>query len=257
MTPAVVWARRAIWGPWALLAAAVLAALLISARLNSLRRAADEGRRLAEAETLRQRGLIVVEQRARGELEARARELEAADVDLRAELERVRSAAPSVRVVEVVRASTGPVPAGGEPREATVQMGPVAREPVPEGAPCLLAVGDQGEVRVDEVELRTDAGNGILVGAASAWRVSPGPETRLFGGPFRAPLTSVAAAPEPARPGWGVGPRAGVGRDGWTAGLAVSPPQWSLWGWSVELVAGAGLGSGGAWDTGAMVVIRQ
>jgi hypothetical protein len=107
--------------------------------------------------------------------------------------------------------------------------------------------------------LETGKGNRILVGTAAAWRLSPGPATRLFGGPFRAELTEVvtAAPPSAARARWGAGGWLGLGRDGWAAGPAVAWTAARAWGTELELVAGGGVGSGGLWGGSVLVLVRR
>jgi hypothetical protein len=94
-------------------------------------------------------------------------------------------------------------------------------------------VGDTAEARVDAVEWRTREGNAVLALSLGAYRLSPGPETRLFGGPARVDLTRAleleppppAASPANAAGRWGVGAVGGVARGGWLAGALVASPS--------------------------------
>ncbi|MBI5545306.1 MAG: hypothetical protein HY901_15555 [Deltaproteobacteria bacterium] len=252
----LAWERRAVLAPWLLLAAVLVVGLLLARALNLGRASEAEARRLAEAELLRAQGQIVQAQTSARDLQARADEAMAENDALRAAIEEAKRVAPEVRIVEVTRASTGPVVATGPAREPPVHPPPGDQQQAAAQPACLLAEGDSAEVLVDEVELRTDAGNRLLVGTAFAWRLSPGPPARLFGGAFKSPLSTDAALPPAPALGWGVGPRVGIGAGGWTVGVAASPPLWSLLGWRFEVTAGAGLGSGGAWDAGAAILVR-
>jgi hypothetical protein len=177
------------------------------------------------------------------------------------ELARVRKAAPTAKPVAVVTASTGPVPVsppvapvvpGAGQAPASPPLGP----PVP---PCLLRPGDTGEVRVAEVRLVTEAGNTVLAGAAEAWRISPAPAQRLFGGVLKADLGAATARIPPPTPdslGWGVGPAVGVSDRGVLVGATVeSPPLRLPWlGWRVGVVASGTAGPGGTGALASLVV---
>lgn len=251
-------ARAAARSWWALPVLLVVVALWLAWRLNAGRQAAEEASRLAEEARARAAGQLVVEQARGRALELEARRLAGQNEDLAAELARARAALPGARVTGTASSSTGARPAGGAPRP-----GPVVYrcEPAP-GAPsapppaCLLAVGDEGEIRVDQVVLDGPRGAQLLVGAASAWRVAPEPRAKLFGGPFRAELSRAQSEAPEARPGWGAGVVALAGRSGWAAGPALSPPPLRLWGLQLEAFAGAGVGPGGEWSAAAAGLVR-
>jgi hypothetical protein len=254
-------ARWAVAWRWTPVLGVALAAVWLVCKLDAGRSAAGEAARLAEAEALRAKGQIVTVIDSRAAIAGKVKRLEAESVDLRAALAVARRAAPGARPTLVVRASTGGVAAGGTPRDAgrppnpAGGRGPGAKTESLTGAgpACLLAAGDRGEVRVDQVLLETRAGNLVFVGAASAFRVSPAPETRLFGGQLRA---EVAAQKPPGAPGWGAGAFVGVGRGGWAAGPAFAAPPARLGPLRLELVAGAGLGANGVWTGGATGIAR-
>ena len=200
-------------------------------QLDAGRRAESERARLAEAIVLAQQGQIVADLQSRAELAARARRLAAENADLAEALAKAQRAAPGARPVVVVQASTGPVPAAGAARPSPPSGGSA---PAP-AAPCLLAAGDSGEIRVDSVLLETKAGNLLFVGAASAWRVEPGPPARLFGGQ----LMAKVAAEAPERPaGWGFGAVAGCGREGCGVGPGVALPPLRVGPVQVEVTGG-------------------
>jgi hypothetical protein len=260
-------ARELVTNRWSPVVGVAVLALVLVCKLDAGRRAADRAAQLAEAEELRQAGLVVAAERdARGMRAALGAAVKTSE-DLAAELERVKRAAKGARPSVVFSGSTGPVVAGGAPRpnpgqEAPPTQGqdhPQAGAADREGASCpvspacLLAAGDQGEVRVDEVILETKAGNVVLAGAASCWRLEPAPAARLFGGPLRGSLSVAKPRPEA---GWGAGVWTGVGREGWAAGPALALPPARLWRLQVEAVVGGGLGPSGAWQGGASAVGR-
>jgi hypothetical protein len=151
--------------------------------------------RVSEAHQLETAGQEVVDPETADQLQSEVDELTAANDDLHEALDAAREAAPNTKIVYVTRATTGPVLAGGVPSAQDGPSTPPAADPS-----CLLSAGDRGEVRVDEITLETTAGNRLLVGAASAWRLDP--ERRLFGGPFSAPLTEAAAVEPPQAQPW-------------------------------------------------------
>lgn len=99
--------------------------------------------------------------------------------ELQAEVERAKKAIPGARVVAASSSSTGALPASGAPRPswpcspAHPCSAPAAGEPEPRVPECILAVGDEGEIRVDQVVLDGPGGARMVVGAASAYRLTP------------------------------------------------------------------------------------
>lgn len=262
--------RTAARASWVLPALLVVVALVVAWRLDAGRRAQGELARHLEAELLEQQGVMAATQARAAGLEAALRMAAAASEDLGAELARVRGAAPGARPVLVAKGSTGPVKAGGLPRaheergpaatgeEQAGAAGPQSHDPRAAERPttpaCLLAEGDLGEIRTAVAGLETRAGNLVVVGAAEAWRLEPGPAVRLFGGPLRLEATVEQRG---AGPGWGGGGYVAAGRRGWLAGPALSPPPWRVWRYQLELTAGGGLGPGGEWGAGGTVLARR
>jgi hypothetical protein len=241
------------------LAALVLVALALTCKLQRGANAEAEARRLAEAETLRQRGLVVVEQAKGRDLDARVRALTEENVTLRDALAKAKKAAPGSRVVGVARASTGPVRVGGTGGAAggSGTPEPSGGQNAPSSSPlCLLYEGDEGEVQVDEVVLATKGGNRVLVGTAYAYRTNPLPHEPLFGGEFSAPLTEAAEERRETKAGWGAGAFVTAGRHGYAVGPSVALPPLRVWKAQIETVAGAGLGPNGEWLGGATAVVR-
>ena len=179
------------------------------------------------------------------------RELAADNADLADALKKAEKAAKGARPIVVVHASTGPVSAAGAARPPPPPPG--GEVPAP-AAGCLLATGDQGEIRAESVLLQTKAGNLVFVGTASAWRVEPGPPARLFGGQ----LMAKVAAEAPERPaGWGFGLAVTAGREGWMVGPVAASPPVRLWRYQGELSVGAAAGPGGEWGGVATAVVRR
>jgi len=220
--------------PW--LIAVFAAVSCVATIILALRRDADVNDRLQreiEARELEAQGLVVAAQKEQKDLRTQVASLEANNVDLMEALSRARRASPGSRDVSAVQASTGPVGASGDARPTVVSDDPK----------CLLAEGDMAEIRVDQVEIETKAGNRVIVGAAECRRVEPKPETRLAGGPFEASLTTamVIGKPKQKPPGWGVGPAVMVSSsDGLAYGVAVSAPPLNVFGVDFEVgLAGA------------------
>lgn len=143
-------------------------------------RAAAEARRSAEAAELAAKNVTVARDASERQLRA---DLDAAKKEIRGfadALVRARKAAPKAKVIATVRASTGPVAVAASP------------------AACVLKPGDKGQIDVASSELRTEAGNKVLVQAAQASRVDPdGSKVVLFGGELRADLTRYLTQPDP------------------------------------------------------------
>lgn len=123
----------------------------------------------------------------------------------------------------------------------------VAR-PVPAAAP--VAIGERLTLKVDEVLLRTTAGNHVLVGTVSAQNESG---TLVARAPFTTPVTSAFGIQE-SRMGWGAGPFAVAAPGGWAAGASVVAPPLRLFGLSIEASAGVGFGTLGPVAMGQVVV---
>ena len=174
------------------------------------------------------------------------------DAELQDALDAARKAASGAKVVRVVRASTGPMVVGGEPRECPVSA---STQQCPT---CLLAVGDSVEVRVNEIDIETKADNRVAVGTGECLRVSPPPETSLARGPFEAKLTTVSQLEEPrpaSDPGLGLGVAAFASGKGTALGVAISPPPLRIWALQLDLTIAGGTGNGG--PHGAATVIGR
>jgi len=231
--------------PWLVPAAALVAVLLLAWAWNGERSARGALARQVEEERLRGAGLTTEAEAGRGALKQAEREA----VELRDQLEAARRAVPGVRVVEVLRWRTRPDVASGTPRDpAAPQGGGAAAPPVqpssggPAGAGCLLAPGDIGEVRVVEAQLAGKAGARAIVGSAEAWRIEPGPPTRLFGGPLRAPAELALVEAERRPPAWGAGLMVAASRDSVGAGPVLLLPPVRVWGVQGEALAGCAAG---------------
>lgn len=251
---------------WFLPAACVVVALVVAGWLERGNSAVRDRNRMLEEEVARKAGLLVVERDTSAELAATAKRMVAENDDLRSALAAAKAAIPGARVVATASASTGPRPAAGLPRPGPSRVEPGPACPPPPSAPqdeapaasptCLLAAGDEGEIRVDQVVVDGPQGARVLVGAASAYRVMPEPRTKILGGPFRTDLSSAEMAAPPAEPGWGAGVVVVAGRSGWAVGPAISPPPRSVFGHKLEAAAGAAVGPGGEWSVTASGLVR-
>jgi hypothetical protein len=217
---AVAAGAKAFW--YVALIVAVLFALALLARAcNGEREAKAELIRVQEQAEIRAAGLELIEGAEQAALQLELEQAKKGSASFAEALARAEEALKA-RTVIVVRASTGPVPV-----ETPENPDPPKK---PDGAPaerpCLLRPGDQGEVAVTEAVLETEAGNRVLVGAAEAFRVSPAPRLRLFGGSFRTEITEAKGEPVPleSSPGWGAGLMAGYGTSGPLGSAVVATP---------------------------------
>ncbi len=219
-------------------AAAVAALALIA--VGALAYAAHERRVAAaarlDAEAARLDAAGVARAKAASESQLRA-EIDAARVEVRGFAEALARAerAARARPVSVARSSTGPLPI--EPPRT--QNGPQS------GPACVLREGDRGQVDVAFAELRTEAGNRVLVQAAQASRVEPDGSLRLlFGGELRTDLTRYLSSEvgPPPRGRLGAGALGLCTASGCSAGLLVAATP--LLG-RLELAGGAFTGGAG------------
>lgn len=252
-------AKAAWW--WIVVIALVVGALLMFRACRAESTAKAELLRYQEESRAAEAGLIVVHSAEKAALSA---QLEWARKESRefAEAYDAASEALKARPVIVVRASTGPVPVTTSsfddkkrevpmdpPDHMPAQIAPGMPAPATPPAPCLLSEGDQGEITITETVLQTEAGARVLVGAADAFRVTPEPRMRLFGGSFRTEITEAQAEPVPFRrsPGWGAGLAGGMATTGYLASaLVTTPPILGHLEGVLELSIGPGLLAGQA-----------
>ncbi len=141
---------------------------------------AMERARAAEAELLEADDLLVAAQVRREVLESDTKRLAGENLSLVGALARARRIAPTARARATLEASTGPVVVAGT-------------------APCLLAPGDELDLRIGAVTLRTEAGNDVFVAGVEAWRVLPPPDTLLAMGELRGQYLREEPEPSPER----------------------------------------------------------
>ena len=99
--------------------------------------------------------------------------------------------------------------------------------------------------QVDAVKVETKAGNNVLLGAASCWRMDDTSPVMLYRGPFEAKLSSLAAPVAPEEPGWGVALMFAASADKVGVGPAVLLPSFRVFGMEVDASAGFAAGSRG------------
>jgi hypothetical protein len=226
------------WLPWLLLAAAVGAGAYLAHELERARAAEAEARRAVEVELLEQQGLVVELEVRAGDAEKRAAKAESAIPDLRVPVNRALAAAPGGHVVEVVEARSAPLVAGGEPRS-----------PEPPGVPpppCLVAPGDRIELRSAGVTIEYREGSRVPVLAGEAWRLEPGPPTRIVAGELVVSSAAIIlpSVAEPAR-GWAFGGAVFGSFSGAGGGVAIGLPPIRLLGRQLEVTGAGGFGPRG------------
>jgi hypothetical protein len=196
-----------------------------------------EAERVSEAAALEAKGQIVAMQVQAGELQKRADDLSSKNLELKAALDRVRAAAPGVRIVQVEHAQTEPTVVTAPPEASSGTCR------------CVVSEGDTIVTRLDQVEQKTKAGNLVLTGTASCVVTAPPPERILSHGLFEQSLTSISVLPVQTKlPGWGVGTLGVASIHGFAFGVeAVSPLVWNHF----EFIAGAGIGPGEALFVGS------
>jgi hypothetical protein len=205
-------------------------------------------------------GFVPLKETQLFELEDQLHVLEKRSEELAAEVTRLKGAVPSARVGRVGGGRAGPTQAKGTP---SVPPPPDIGHPTPSPAPCLLSEGDLGEVRLEEAELVGEAGTRAVVATASAWRMEPAPETRLFGGVVRwdlaAALPPAKASTSPTAPEkerWGAGLWSSLGSRGWLLGPAVGLPAVRLGPLQLEVLIGLGGGPSGTWASSTTGIAR-
>lgn len=205
--------------PWTMAALLGVCCALLITRASKIQ---DAAARAVEATRLAAEGQIVEAERTAKQLEAKKSAMAIGNEALRLALVAAHKAAPGSKVVRVVRASTGPIVAGGEPRQCPLP--PPSQECACPPAPvCLVAPGDSLEIRVAEVDLQTKLGNRVVVGTGECLRVLPLPETSLARGPFEQSLTTVHELAPPADDRWPWYAHAAIGLGaGFVAGVMVA-----------------------------------
>jgi hypothetical protein len=243
--------------PWLVPAGAVVLLFIAAAFWNRQHRELVDARRAAEAAELRLRGQIVTTQESAGALKADVARLLAENGELKAAYDAARAAAPGAQPIHAATLSTGqvvvaavprPGPAPSAPAPAAEDKGssPAAGPTAPTGAACVLAEGDKASVEVQQVTLETNEGNMLVVGTAAAWRESPLPRAKLFGGSFQSSLSKAVGLTPPTPPRWGAG---GAGMcasgHGCSAGPAALLPPLRILGFQLEGVVGVTFGPQG------------
>ena len=186
--------------PWLVPAVVLVLIVGLGLALNKGHRAEVD---LAKEKERREKleGKLVEEEVSKKDLQVRFDEMKKRVPELQAQLDDLTARVGSVKVKEVVRVVTVPGPAGGEARACPVS--PQQGTSAPPAGDCLVVRGDTLRVEVDEATVETGAGNKVILGAASCWRVSPPPETMLYRGAFQVPLSQVAELEGPRPVRWG------------------------------------------------------
>lgn len=230
--------------PWLLPAVVLVLAAVLAYSWNRASRAeADLGKERERREKLE--GKFVEEEVTQREVKARFEELKKRVPELEAQIDDLTSRVGKTTVKEVVRIVTVPGPAGGTPRDCPVTPHPDSGSNLPPAGKCLLVEGDSMRVEVDEATVETKAGNKVLLGAASCWRLTPPPETKLYQGNFESPLSQAAVVAEASKPGWGFALLFAATTDKVGVGPVVLLPPFRVFGGEVDASAGFAAGSRG------------
>jgi len=216
--------------PWVI----ILLLLMTAAWLwRERENAKAEAARAQEAVTLAAKGQIVERPVEQDMLENEIASLEVENLDLRVAIQKAKQAAPDAKVTQVEHAQIAPTIVTAAPEVAT----PSTR--------CVVSDGDKLELKIDQVELQTKAGNIVLVGSASAWRTDPPPAEQLVTGKFEQSTTTISGIDTIPKklPGWGYGVAGFVGNKGWAPGLTVSAPPLTIFGYEFDVNLAAGIGT--------------
>jgi hypothetical protein len=207
----------AVW-QWVLLLGMVVVILLLVRACDRVDAAEAKLRRATQAAEFVRLGMVVAVEATQAQLVAAAKTIGTKIPALEAEMERVRKAAPDVRIVRVEGIVTAAAPAEGTPLPD-----PKPGDPCPE---CLFARGDTGQIEIDGFDAETKEGVRTAHVAASCWRVTPGPRTRILSGLADAENTVVLAEQPPLerRLGWGGGVAGGIGTTGPLGSALVETP---------------------------------
>lgn len=235
-------------------AVALLIVFAAVAAWNHQHRALTDALRAAEAAQLKLKGQIVTEQESAKQLRATVAVLLAKNADLAKAYADAQKAAPGAKPIYAGTLNTGGVKVVSAPRPqeqnpapatASAEAAPSSAQPI---APvCVLAEGDTASINVEQIALQTKEGNVLAIGVGEAWRESPLPRAKLFGGPFKASVSDVSGLAPPSLPRWGPGVSAACFSAGCSAGPALGfpPLRFTVFGHAVEIDASAGLLLGG------------
>lgn len=250
--------------PYLLPAIGLALVLAAAAFLNRQHAQLADARRSVEALQLEKAGQIVAHAESAKDLQATVAELTKKNSDLAEALAAAHAAAPDAKAVHAAKLSTGAVVVeASEPEKATAPEGavgpdrgalnsapPARADTIPAAAgaqqACVLSIGDQASIEVDQVTLKTNAGNFLVVGTAQAYREQPGPRSLLFGGKFQSALSDSSGLALPPAPRWGAGLTGACSSSGCALGPALAFPPLRVFGFQLEATAGLPIGAGGA-----------
>lgn len=196
-------------------------------------------------EQVRHAGAVPVEDASAREVARLVSQVDA----LKRLLEKVRTELPQARPIATGSVKTEAQPACGIARP---DPEPTPGCPVVALEPCLLRNGDSAEVRATGALLDI-SGRRALIGAAEFWRLTPGPEAKIWGGDLRVDAGEVHAVPPEKPGGWMAGPALGVSGSGIMAGAVLVTPEKRVWRFSGRGVVGLMAGQGDAAVWGGVV----
>jgi hypothetical protein len=239
-----------------LIRAAVATAIVCAAVAlwNHQHRQLADAQRAREAAELKLKGQIVTEQETAKQLRVTVADLLAKNADLAKLYADAQKAAPGAKPLYAGTLNTGGLKVEAPPRApqerppAPATPGAAAPTDQPIAPVCVLADGDTASINVEQIALQTKDGNVLALGVGEAWRETPLPRAKLFGGPFKASVSDVSGLAPPSLPRWGGGIAAAC-LGFCAAGPAVAFPPLRIFSLQIETTA-AGLvsdrGAGGA-----------
>jgi hypothetical protein len=240
--------------PWLVPAVVLVLVVVLALALNKGHRAeVDLAKEKERAEKLQ--GKLVEEEVSKKVLQGRFDDMKKRIPELQAQLDDVTARVGKVTVKEVVRFVTVPGAAGGEAHPSPNPSSGSNPAAAPAGDVLVLR-GDILRVEVDEASVETQAGNKVVVGAASCWRQSPLPETMLYRGAFQAPLSQVSELEGPRLVRWGGGLTVVATSDKVGVGPVLLFPPFRVWSMEGDASAGFAAGTRGFVAATAQVGVR-
>jgi hypothetical protein len=243
-----------IYLPWVYRGVVTALIFILVWSWNSGRLAKDELSKALEREKLEKANLLVEIDMTKKQIGQREKDLLMSNADLEVEVARLKDAAGSVKVVEVVKWKTKVVEVPSDPHDKPRDC----PTPGPDGKPAVeiaLLAGDKGHAEVTEITYETRETNHVIVGKAWCYRDTP-TSRLLFTSVVEAPVSLAAQLQAPPEKRWGAGVYMGFGKDGWAVGPDIALPPLHLWATQVEVNAGLGIGPGGQFQGGLSGIVR-
>jgi len=232
------------WKTW-LVAGAIIALAVFM--LNRTHKQLNSALRDAEAAQLALKDQTVAFQESKDKLQSDVKDLTDASELLKQAYEEALKAAPGAKPVGEARLDTGPLALRTPPRPAPqpvksaggageTQAAATAQPVLPPAGPssvCALDQSDKISIEVEVLDLGTKAGNFLVVGTASAYRLTP-VKSLLTEGKFQSSLSSAHSLETPPPLRWGARASLGWLPQGRVQGGGVALPPFNLLGVRLE-----------------------